>query len=307
MGIADEVRDLGKTSKLLELWSPSRFHDTIAIDFVSFKRLAFDRLLLDTATGAGATFARRVVADVQQMSDGVSVTFENGGTMKAKVAIVATGAAMALPVSHYRRQVTLPYAASLRFYITSNFRLDTPIISYDREIIPGYGWVFPLPNNEYNIGCYTILGKPGKKADLHQMLETFMRTFPTARSIRIEATSETKPRGSVLRCSLRGVAPKGKGNILFVGETLGTTFSFTGEGIGKAMETGEIAAEVVSRALRSGDDAELDAYASAIHGLRPKYIGYSVAERWLSNPFVCDFVQRGLKKMCDSRDFLSSW
>jgi flavin-dependent dehydrogenase len=34
-------------------------------------------------------------------------------------------------------------------------------------------------------------------------------------------------------------------DILFIGETLGTTFSYTGEGIGKAMESGECASRTV--------------------------------------------------------------
>jgi flavin-dependent dehydrogenase len=57
----------------------------------------------------------------------------------------------------------------------------------------------------------------------------------------------------MLRCGLQEAGSICRGNILAIGETIGATFPFTGEGIGKAMETAEIAAEVSHKALTRGN------------------------------------------------------
>jgi flavin-dependent dehydrogenase len=77
------------------------------------------------------------------------------------------------------------------------------------------------------------------------------------------------------------------------GEVIGTTFPFTGEGIGKAMQTGLLAAETISLALKKDDIGQLRAYADRVdRELRPAYRGYRAAEKWLSKPWVNDFMAR---------------
>ena len=101
----------------------------------------------------------------------------------------------------------------------------------------------------------------------------------------------------MLRCGLSGTRPLGPGNTLVLGESIGATFPFTGEGIGKAMETGEIAAEVADEALRSGDFERLRDFPRRIeHELRPKFLGYRIAENWFSRPWLNDFVARRIRR-----------
>ena len=57
-----------------------------------------------------------------------------------------------------------------------------------------------------------------------------------------EAGEELK--GAPLRCSLKGARLAAPG-LLVTGEAAGSTYAFTGEGIGKAMETGMHAAEAI--------------------------------------------------------------
>jgi flavin-dependent dehydrogenase len=112
-----------------------------------------------------------------------------------------------------------------------------------------------------------------------------------------EAESVTPLRGAMLRCGLTGAQTRGSGNILLIGEMIGATFPFTGEGIGKAMESGEIAAEVTHQALESGDFSLLGEYAKRLQReLKPKYLGYQLAEDWLSNPRLNDFVARRINR-----------
>jgi flavin-dependent dehydrogenase len=78
--------------------------------------------------------------------------------------------------------------------------------------------------------------------------------------------------------------------VLAVGETVGTTFPLSGEGIGKAMETGERAAEVIARALESNDSGVLREFDDYLAGLRPLYEAYRTGEAWLARPWLNDIV-----------------
>jgi flavin-dependent dehydrogenase len=103
------------------------------------------------------------------------------------------------------------------------------------------------------------------------------------------ATSVTKFKGAQIRCSLRGVTPR-KERILLCGETLGATFPFTGEGIGKAMETGELAAQAIHSALVEGTEEPLATYEEGLTSLRRRYDAYEAAEKARRYPLLWDLV-----------------
>jgi flavin-dependent dehydrogenase len=76
-----------------------------------------------------------------------------------------------------------------------------------------------------------------------------------------------------------------------VGETIGTTLPFIGEGVGKAMESGQLAAEAISRALDSNDLSKLSRYHRQIEiEFKTLYKGYRQAEKWLARPRLNDFI-----------------
>jgi flavin-dependent dehydrogenase len=77
--------------------------------------------------------------------------------------------------------------------------------------------------------------------------------------------------------------------VLVTGEAAGSTYAFTGEGIGKAMETGMLAAD----ALRKGaqDDAGVQQrYKASIQVLQPKFNLYEQAGRVNAHPWLADLV-----------------
>jgi flavin-dependent dehydrogenase len=101
----------------------------------------------------------------------------------------------------------------------------------------------------------------------------------------------------LIRCGLKGSSFLADRNVLAVGEAVGTTFPFTGEGIGKAMESGEIAAHVVHKALKTGDLESLNEYPRLLEEqLRPRYLGYEVASKWLSKAWLNDLVALRVSK-----------
>ena len=132
--------------------------------------------------------------------------------------------------------------------------------------------------------------------NLRDAFKSFLTSFPLAAEIMRHAEAISPIRGAILRCGLSGTRPHGPGNILVLGESIGATFPFTGEGIGKAMETGEIAAEVAHEAFTRGDLSLLSEFPRRLENeLKPKFLGYRIAENWFSRPWLNDFVARRIR------------
>jgi flavin-dependent dehydrogenase len=98
-------------------------------------------------------------------------------------------------------------------------------------------------------------------------------------------------KGAPLRCTLEG-AESGRPGLMATGETLGSTYDFTGEGIGKALETGLMAADAL---LAGGRDAPDEAavrqrYDAQLATLRPKFALYEKANSVNRHPWLADLV-----------------
>ena len=282
------------------VFSPSRVEFDVQGQYLTLKRRILDQLILRHAVARGATFHARKVEDVRpNPDDTITLSLAGSGEMiQARIVLIATGANVELPSRLGLVEETLSSAVALRCYVRSPYPLDRLIISYDRSITPGYAWIFPLGKQEYNIGCgFTYNRKRREGRNLREVFHNFIRSFPLAKEIMKRAESVTSLKGARLRCGLKGTIPKGKANILVIGESIGATFPFTGEGIGKAMETAEIAAGLAHKAL-SGPSIEcLDRYAADLErDLRHRYLSYQIAETWFSNPWVNDFMARRIRR-----------
>jgi len=78
-----------------------------------------------------------------------------------------------------------------------------------------------------------------------------------------------------------------------IGEAAGLTYSFTGEGIGKAMESGIIAGEIVARCDGASTDRDTVAreYAATIRRrFDARFRAYRAAQTWLARPTLSDFL-----------------
>ena len=71
-----------------------------------------------------------------------------------------------------------------------------------------------------------------------------------------------------------------------IGECVGTTFPLTGEGIGKAMETGILAADSIISQSHLGRSAVARTYTTGISRLQPKYNVYRNAEFLFNWPYL---------------------
>jgi menaquinone-9 beta-reductase len=303
------VRARARAVPRTSIYSASRHRIEIDGEFLTLKRRDLDAIVASRAVEDGAVMASGTVTDVRPDRAGVTVrlTGTDAPPIRARYAVIATGADGLLTRRAGRATASTPSAVAVRCYVRSTFDVDRLVISYDRDIVPGYAWIFPLRDGEYNVGC-GVFYRNGVKGDvnLRNMFDRFVTTFPDARELMAKATTTTPLKGAPLRCGLIGLGAPQRPRVLAIGETVGTTFPFTGEGIGKAMETGELAAESLREALASDDPQRLDRFTlTARRILEPKYVGYHAAERWLSRPWVTDLLVRRAQRSRFLRDALS--
>jgi len=135
-------------------------------------------------------------------------------------------------------------------------------------------------------------------ANLREVFAAFQSLYAPARELvasgRWLGDPEHALKGAPLRCSLEGARLEAPG-VLVTGEAAGSTYAFTGEGIGKAMETGIHAAEAILG--RAGGDAsgEADAavradYAARVLALKPRFDVYEQANRANEHPWLVDLL-----------------
>ena len=293
LGVREEVARQGSTWTSLSVWSPGRVEARIPAKVVTLRRRVLDAALACRAVGLGACFAKAEVRDLEPSRDRVRLRISGReGWIAARLAIVASGARV-LPLRRLGLAASplAPDGVAGRCYVRSSVPLDHPVVSYDREILPGYAWIFPLGGGTYNLGCGFF--RNGRRQDLGKTFHQFATAFPPARDLLAQGSLITPLRAAPLRCALHSPVPAVRGRILVAGEALGTTLPFTGEGVGKAMESGEKAAKVAAAALAADDPTLLDAYPRQLEqDLLPRYSGYQRAQGWLSHHWVCDLLAR---------------
>jgi menaquinone-9 beta-reductase len=165
----------------------------------------------------------------------------------------------------------------------------------------GYGWIFPAPGGQFNIGVGVVDshsahgGKAGRAGmvdvNLRRMLEVFAEVYQPAAQLLAGGSLQGDLKGAPLRCTLQGARYTAPG-LLATGEAIGSTYSFTGEGIGKALETGLLAADALTEGDRSGigEAAVRACYEARLAALKPRFELYTKANRVSFHPWLADVV-----------------
>ena len=298
IGLGESVRAAGHKISVSVFVSPSGNQVEIPGEYLTIKRSDLDMIVAQKAVESGAVFALGEVKQLAVEPDG-RVSFLIQGCKKkirARIGIVATGIRLRLFCNLNWSARKRPSGVAMRCYVRSSHVHDRLVISFfshNRHSVPGYGWIFPMRNHEYNVGCGILSpGRVGKSSiNLKKKFKEFIDSFPLARDLMQQSDRATALRAATLRYNFEGAYPFVNGPIVAVGETIGTTLPFIGEGIGKAMESGQLAAEAVSRALASNDLNKLSRYYQKIEfEFKTRYQGYRKAEKWLARPRLNDFV-----------------
>jgi menaquinone-9 beta-reductase len=292
-GIWETVRARSAEYRSARIVSPSGVELRIDGDFATIRREILDAVVVDAAVASGAVFRKAHVTGVELPTDGPALLRLDrmSAPERATLVIMATGADVSLlrPLGMVRRPG--PSAVAVRRYLASPLPLEELIFSFERACLPGYGWIFPLGQGTFNMGVGLFGQTSSAQANPRQLFDRFVREFTSARELVGSGEFIGSLHGALIRSGLSGVEPV-RGPVLAVGETVGTTFPFTGEGIGKAMESGEMAAVAVIAALSDQGSNGLEGYARSLDRMRQRYRGYRIAERWLSRPWLADLLAR---------------
>jgi len=302
LGLAGRVLSGARRLTALRIYSPNGTPVTVNGEFAVLPREQLDAALCRAAVEAGARLLSGVrilapVEDDDRVIGAMGRTAEGSMlSVQAPITVLATGAGSG-PLEAFRVSTrSLPAATAARFYVTldpaSRFELDALCISYQRSICPGYGWIFPGPGGSFNVGVGFFREAPPARRNLRVLMERFVEHFPLARELDALGGRRSPVRGAPIRTGMTGSRWSRPG-LLVVGDAAGLTYPISGEGIGKAMESGILAGEIVARGMhdRRAPDAIACAYADALEAkfLR-RFQGYANAQRWVAHPSLVDFL-----------------
>jgi flavin-dependent dehydrogenase len=126
-------------------------------------------------------------------------------------------------------------------------------LHFIKDLLPGYFWIFPLPNGEVNIGVGIRSDKISKhKLNLKNILNTIIQHHPeiSKRFANAEMVDDVKGFGLPLGSKKRNISGD---NYLLVGDAASLIDPFTGEGIGNAMMSGLFAANHAIQCLQQNN------------------------------------------------------
>jgi len=272
-------------------------------------RSDFDDLLARQAVKSGAVLRENTtvtgpVLDRAGRITGVTTKGENGAvTYSAPLVVAADGNSSRLSLAMgLEKRDDRPMGVAVRTYYRSPRHDDDWLESWlelwDRgddgreRLLPGYGWIFGVGDGTSNVGLGILnTSTAWGKVDYKDLLKRWLDQTPEEWGFRDE--NRTQPvRGAALPMGFNR-QPHYANGMLLVGDSGGMVNPFNGEGIAYAMESGEIAAQVISQALArptaDGRERALQAYPQT---LKQTYGGYYTVGRMFVKAIGDDRVMK---------------
>jgi geranylgeranyl reductase family protein len=219
--------------------------------------------------GAEALAPLGADAAVGGSAGGALVADRDHGTtseVRARFTVVADGAnsrfGRALGASRDR---SVPLGMAIRGYYRSPRHAESFIESHldirdaAGNVIPGYGWIFPLGDGRVNVGVGILSTfDKWKQVNTTKLMDAFVDWAPDSWCLSAE-TSLGSPTGGRLPMGL-SVGPRVGPDYLMTGDAGGSINPFNGEGIAYGYETGRLAALTLADAICADDPARLAEY-----------------------------------------------
>jgi menaquinone-9 beta-reductase len=275
-------------------------------------RLGLDETVARAAQRAGARLREGVNVTGPVVDDSgrlAGVTARRTGdadgserTYRARLVVAADGNSSRLSLAMgLRKRDDRPMGVAIRTYYRSprhdDDYLETWLDLWDGDaLLPGYGWIFGVGDGTSNVGLGLLnTSSSFQQVDYRAMLRRWLANLPAEWGY-TEENRTTPIRGAALPMGFNRTPHYTRG-LLLVGDAGGMVNPFNGEGIAYAMESGEIAARVIAKALarpsRAGADLVLQSYPRA---LKDAYGGYYTLGRKfvgaIGHPWVMKFATR---------------
>jgi geranylgeranyl reductase family protein len=274
-------------------------------------RTDFDQILARHAQKAGARVLEGVAVDGPVLDDRTGritgVTTKQGQQFRAPLVVAADGNSSRLSVSMgLHKREDRPLGVAVRTYYSSPRHDDDYLEAWldlwdGKSLLPGYGWIFGMGDGTSNVGVGLLNTSTGfGEIDYRALLRKWLAAMPAEWGFTEE--NRTQPiRGAALPMGFNRTPHYIRG-MLLAGDAGGMVNPFNGEGIGYALESGELAARVITQALArptaTGRERVLQTYPRQ---LKDAYGGYYTLGRvfveLIGKPSFMKFATRhGVKR-----------
>lgn len=225
---------------------------------------------VELAEGHGLNTASTSSTAVRDRGTAIDVDVTGIGTVRARQVIAADG--MWSPVRkalglneagylgewhafrQYAQQVEGP--ASERLYVW-----------FEKDLLPGYAWSFPLPGGRVNIGFGMLRSQGTKTGEMADLWADLLQRPHIREALGPRAELEDRHTAWPIPARINK-AVLSASRVMFVGDAAAATDVLTGEGIGQALLTGRLAAEAIcTHDLLDPDAARLAYQRAARHHL----------------------------------------
>lgn len=299
LGVLDEVMAQAQPVTHAGLISPRGIRVDVPGTLAVLPRRELDEIVCRGAVRAGARmFAPvRFVAPVEDAGAVVGARLAHGDMqreVRCRWLVLASGAVPQALIAAGMALRQTPSGVALRGHLKNDAmrgRIDKLEVVWHRAVAPGYGWIFPCRDGVFNVGVGVFERRAGGEGNLRGLFDAFTRIYAPACELVAGGQWLAPLRGAPLRTSLQG-ARFSRPGLLVTGEAAGSTYAFTGEGIGKAMETGMLAAESLLGGLvrSAGNAAVRQDYEARLAALQPRFALYERANWVNRHPWLADLV-----------------
>jgi len=266
-------------------------------------RLTFDNFLFEKLAAPHSTIHQSVsIQTIERTSEGlIKVNFvENSDEVEvtAPLIIGADGDKSQVRKVFLNNDTTSKaYCVALRSYYKGITELNTENyieLHWLPEVVPGYFWIFPLPNGVANVGIGMLSEQVRKKkVNLREVMLNAIQHNPHLKHRFINATLVDKIQGWGLPMYIKQQRISGN-NFMLAGDAANLVDPFTGEGIGNALYSGMLAAEVCTEAIHANnfDDVFLEKkYDERLFlKLGPELKTSALLQRLVHYPWLLKFV-----------------